>query len=117
MKAITATLLILASALTIHCALGASTPDRPAGVDAQNWIPVSDKIGFVVTTPRIYPLPVMDKQPLLLPPPAEGYFMVRTGNGWQRIIIQDPLKGPVRQADYHAPTSLAMLATESGIEM
>jgi hypothetical protein len=20
--------------------------------------------------------------------------MVRTGNGWQRIIIQDPIKGP-----------------------
>jgi hypothetical protein len=35
-----------------------------------------------------------DRQSLLLAAPAEGYFMVRTGNGWQRIIIQDPIKGP-----------------------
>jgi hypothetical protein len=32
MKAITAALVILASVLTIHFALGASSPDRPAGV-------------------------------------------------------------------------------------
>ena len=51
MKAIAASLLILATVLVIHFANGASSPDRPAGVDAQNWIPVSDKMGFVVTTP------------------------------------------------------------------
>jgi hypothetical protein len=94
MKAITATLLILVSVLTIHLALGASTPDRPAGVDAQYWIPVSDKIGFVVTTRPIYPRPMPDRQALLLAAPAEGYFMVRTGNGWRRIIIENPIKGP-----------------------
>jgi hypothetical protein len=96
MKAIAATLLILATVLTIHFALGASPPDRPAGVDAQHWIPVSDKLGFVVTTPQSVPgaLVTTDQQPLLLTPPAEGYFMLRGGIGWQRIIIQDPLKGP-----------------------
>jgi hypothetical protein len=95
MKAITATaLLVLASVLTIHFALGASTPDRPAGVDAQNWISVSDKMGFVVTTPRVFPMPMPDRQVLLLTAPAEGYFMVHTGNTWQRLVIQDPLKGP-----------------------
>jgi hypothetical protein len=95
MKAITATLLILASA-SVHFALGASSPDRPAGVDPQHWIPVSDKMGFVVTTPQSVPgaLVTTDRQPLLLAPPAEGYFMVRTADAWQRIIIQDPLKGP-----------------------
>jgi hypothetical protein len=94
MKAIAASLLILASVLTIHFANGASSPDRPAGVDAQNWIPVRDRMGFVVTTPGIYPQPIMDKQPLLLAPPAEGYFMVHTGNVWQRLTIKDPFKGP-----------------------
>ena len=94
MKAIAASLLILASLLTIHFANGASSPDRPPGVDAQHWIPVSDKMGFVVTTPRIYPMPMPDKQALLLASPAEGYFMVHTGNVWQRLTIKDPLKGP-----------------------
>jgi hypothetical protein len=94
MKAIAAALLILASVLAVHFALGASSPDRPANLNAENWIPVSDKMGFVVTTPHAFPMPVRDKQPLLLAPPAEGYFMVRTGNGWQRIIINNPIKGP-----------------------
>jgi hypothetical protein len=94
MKAIAAALLILASVLTIHFALGASTPARPAGVEERDWIPVSDKMGFVVTTPRIYPMPMPDRQVLFLTPPAEGYFMVHTGNAWQRLTIKDPLKGP-----------------------
>jgi RadC-like JAB domain len=38
MKAITAILLILVSVLTIHIALGASTSDRPAGIDAASVI-------------------------------------------------------------------------------
>jgi hypothetical protein len=96
MKAIAAALIILVSVLTIHFALGASGPDRPAGVSGSAWIPVSDKMGFVVTTPQsnLGARVTTDRQPLLLAPPAEGYFMVRTGNGWQRIIIQDPIKGP-----------------------
>jgi hypothetical protein len=94
MKAIAASLLILASVLAVHFANGASAGDRPAGVDPQNWIPVSDKRGFVVTAPRIYPMPMPDRQVLLLAGPAEGYFMVHTDNVWQRLTIKDPLKGP-----------------------
>jgi hypothetical protein len=94
MKTISAAVLVLVSAFAIHFALGASSPDRPSGVAERDWIPVSDKMGFVVTTPHIYPLPVVDKQPLMLTSPAEGYFMVRTGIGWQRLTIKDPLKGP-----------------------
>lgn len=94
MKAIAASLLVLASVLTVHFASGASTGDRPPGVDAQYWIPVSDKMGFVVTTRRIFPMPMPDRQGLLLAGPEEGYFIVRRGNGWQRIIINNPIKGP-----------------------
>jgi hypothetical protein len=96
MKAIAASLLILGTVLAVHFAIGASSPDRPAGVDARNWIPISDKMGFVVTTSEGYPgaLVTTDRQPLLLAPPAEGYFMVRAGDRWQRIMIKDPLKGP-----------------------
>jgi hypothetical protein len=95
MKAIAAWLLILSTVIAIQFANGATTPDRPAGVDVGHWISVSDKMGFVITTPAAPgALVTTDRQPLLLAPPAEGYFMVRTGNAWQRIIIQDPLKGP-----------------------
>jgi hypothetical protein len=94
MKSLAVVLVVLASLLTIHFALGASGPDRPPGVDAQHWIPVSDKMGFVVTSPRMFPMPMPDRQVLYLTGPAEGYFMVHTGNVWQRLVIQDPLKGP-----------------------
>jgi hypothetical protein len=95
MKAIAASLLILGTVLAVHFANGAPIPDRPAGVDAGHWIPVSDKMGFVVTTPQAPGrLVTTDRQPLLLMPPAEGYFMAHTGNTWQRLVIQDPLKGP-----------------------
>jgi hypothetical protein len=39
MKAIAAALLILASVLALHFALGASGPDRPAGVEERDWGP------------------------------------------------------------------------------
>jgi hypothetical protein len=94
MKAVAASLRILASVLAIHFANGASSPDRPAGVAERDWIPVSDKMGFVVTTLRIFPMPMPDRQVLFLTAPAEGYFMVHTGNVWQRLTIKDPLKGP-----------------------
>jgi hypothetical protein len=95
MKIIYAAVLVLVSTFSIHLALGTPSADRPAGVDSQHWIPVSDKMGFVVTTsPAPGALVTTDRQPLLLMPPAEGYFMVHTGYVWQRIVIQDPLKGP-----------------------
>jgi hypothetical protein len=96
MKAIATICLLPASMGAIHFAVGASGPDRPSGVVARDWIPVSDRLGFVVTSPNPYPgaLVTVDRQPLLLAPPAEGYFMIRAGNGWQRIAIKDPLKGP-----------------------
>ena len=74
MKAITATLLILVSVLTIHFALGASAPDRPPGVAERYWMPVSDKMGFVATTPHYYPGLGGGEQPLLLTPPTEVVF-------------------------------------------
>jgi hypothetical protein len=51
MRAIASSLLILSTALVIHFANGAAPSDRPAGVDPGHWIPVSDKMGFVMTTP------------------------------------------------------------------
>lgn len=89
MKAIAASLLVLASVLAIHFANGAAPRDRPPGVDARDWIPVSDKMGFVDTTPRSFP-----PADAMLEPPTGGYFMIRNGNGWHRIVINSPLKGP-----------------------
>ena len=89
MKAIAAALLILSTVLAIHFANGASGPDRPTGLEGRSWIPLSDKLGFVDTSP--HPFSPGDA---MLEPPTEGYFMIRNGTGWHRIVIENPLKGP-----------------------
>jgi hypothetical protein len=66
MKAITASLIINASVLTIHFALGASTPDRPPGIEGRDWIPVSDTMVFVDTSPHPFP-----PANVMLAPPGE----------------------------------------------
>jgi hypothetical protein len=91
MKTVAAVFLICASILTIHFAVAAAGTDRPAGVAAPNWIPINDKLGFVVMT---YAVATHDKQPLLLTPAASGYFMARSGVDWQRLVILEPMKGP-----------------------
>ena len=94
MKTMVAAFLICASLLAIHFAVGAAGTDRPAGIAAPNWIPISDRLGFVVMPPDTYPAAQPDKQALLLTPAASGYFMVRSAVGWQRIVIVEPMKGP-----------------------
>jgi hypothetical protein len=94
MKTMAVALLICASILTVHLTAGAAGTDRPAGVAASNWIPVNESLGFVVMSPAIFPAATPDKQALLLTPAASGYFMARTGAGWQRLVIVEPIKGP-----------------------
>jgi hypothetical protein len=94
MKTVAAVCLICASIITIHFAVGAGGTDRPAGVAAPNWIPINDKLGFVVMPPATYPVATPDKQSLLLTPAASGYFMARSAVGWQRLVIVEPMKGP-----------------------
>lgn len=82
-------------------AFGADTGDRPIGVEAENWIPVSEKLGFVVVStvgsPKTnLPNPPQGERALPLirgvapPVPAAGYFMVKTTEGWRRLVVMTP---------------------------
>jgi hypothetical protein len=85
MKAIAASLLILASVVTIHFANGASSPDRPAGVDAQNWIPVlrPGLLIYVLMTSGAVPDPTVA---LRRRTAAEMRVMIRpTGKGSMKV--------------------------------
>ena len=75
---------------------GQTGPNRPQGVSATRWIPIGDKLGFVVL-----PLPSAsigagsaDPDVLLVKPPVEGYFMVKDKGGWSRVAITEPVFGP-----------------------
>jgi hypothetical protein len=117
--AITAALLSLS-----YVALPADPPDRPAGVAAQDWVAVSDRLGIVLvessapavpprdiplvgrdgriverSSPAVAPaggpaLAIPSGQALFLKPPVSGYFMVKGASGWTRLVVIEPVKGP-----------------------
>jgi hypothetical protein len=88
MRALVASFLLVA---TLSSAVGAGAPpDRPPGVAAIDWIPISNSLGLVIAHPRRQMTPIPDITATLVAPPAEGYFMIRRGNFWQRLVLVDP---------------------------
>ncbi len=104
-----------------YVTFSAAPPDKPAGVAAENWVPVSDRLGIVLVEssgPMVAPqgismagpdgklvegssmvtsgpgFAVLAGQVLLLKPPVGGYFMVKGAGGWTRLVVFEPLKGP-----------------------
>jgi hypothetical protein len=114
MRAFLASILLIAAFLGFSSGVGADTlPDRPPGVAAADWVPVSSLLGLVLAHPRPSPSkndcacyktglcgwcdppgPVTDPTVLLVAPPVEGYFMIKRGSTWRRLVIVDPLLGP-----------------------
>lgn len=109
---------IAAAAIASFVAIPGNAPDRPAGVPASEWIPITDSFGIVLLPPQA-PVTgsgdaleklegpngiiqgsrdrVLSSAPsnmLLLRPPVGGYFMVKRGDGWSRLIVVEPVKGP-----------------------
>jgi hypothetical protein len=73
---------------------GQTTSNRPQGVSAKQWIPISDKLGFVVLPSASIGSGSADPDVLQVKPPVEGYFMLRNNSGWSRIAIAEPVFGP-----------------------
>jgi hypothetical protein len=93
MRKLAASALALTSLLVGYAALTTESSDRPANVDAANWIQVSDTVGFVVM-PDKKSGTVIASSALLLEPAASGYFMAKTATGWRRLVVIEPIKGP-----------------------
>ena len=85
---------LLLSALAVSPFVHSSNaPDRPPGVSKELWIPIGDRVGFVVVPP---PKEAVRGSPqaLLLAPPVSGYFMLKGASEWRRIAIVEPPRGP-----------------------
>lgn len=109
---------IAATAIVSFVAISGDAPDRPAGVSAREWIPITDSFGIVlmqthtpvtgsgdelekiegpngaIVQPRGVSLSTPPSTMLLLRPPVGGYFMVKSAGGWTRLIVVEPVKGP-----------------------
>jgi|HubBroStandDraft_5_1064220.scaffolds.fasta_scaffold107476_1 hypothetical protein len=109
---ITVGALALLSFVIVMHAVGADAPNRPPGVTAAEWAPVSDTLGIVLVQQNFgggdlvarpaapgdsqgKPMPYPPQSGvLLLSPPANGYFMVKRGSRWVRLVVVEPFKGP-----------------------
>jgi hypothetical protein len=85
---------ILMMAFVVNYAVGENAGDRPAGVSADRWVKVSDTVGIVLTPQEIGRVGTNGVGLMPSPPPANGFFMVRTPGGWRRLVVADPLMGP-----------------------
>jgi hypothetical protein len=85
-------LTVLALLLCAMRLAAAAAPDRPKGVDIKDWVPISDRLGIVLVHHQ--PAAAAGGQALLLRPPTNGYFMVKGADGWSRLVIVEPPKGP-----------------------
>ena len=79
-------------------ALANELPDRPVGISKEHWIPISERLGFVLDEQAVQPAANQSRQILIAPPehvsaellpPAKGYFVVKTPEGWRRIVIAE----------------------------
>jgi len=77
-----------------YSSLSADPPNRPQGVEAKDWIQVSDRLGLVLAKAEPTGPMITSPQALLLSPPVGGYFMVKGSDGWARLIVIEPFKGP-----------------------
>ena len=96
---------VAALATISYIASSADTVDRPVGVSANEWISISESLGIVLAPSpdiligRVNPDTKMLEMPpggmpTLLKQPVGGYFMVKTGSGWTRLVVIEPVKGP-----------------------
>lgn len=92
MLALTLTTVVGASALLSHAD---TIPDMPGGVAYKDWIPLTDKMGFVIvhyqSDSKSTPMAIPDKHVTLMAGPTPGYFVVRGPTGWVRVAVIEPV--------------------------
>jgi len=74
----------------------ANAPDRPPGIAPQQWIAINERVGFIIVPDNIQALgpSAVAAQLLLLTPSVAGYFVVKGPQGWIRMVVVEPIKGP-----------------------
>ena len=79
-------------------ALASEQADRPVGISKEHWIQISERLGLVLDEQAVQPAANQSRQILIAPPehvsaellpPAKGYFVVKTPEGWRRIAIAE----------------------------
>jgi hypothetical protein len=90
-------ILVAAACLVVAASAAQSGSDRPPGADENNWVPISDSAGILLTNVRNMPDPLRLELQLrglnaetLLPLSGTGILMVRRGRTWTRVDLELP---------------------------
>jgi hypothetical protein len=93
MKAFLASVLLVVSVIALSSAVSADSPDRPPGVAAADWVPISDSLGIILLHDD---RKTLDLDPFGAGPgkgAANGYFMVKDHGVWRRLVVVQPFAG------------------------
>jgi hypothetical protein len=107
MKVVVGIVFGVLAVLGLSLAAGRNAPDRPPGIAADRWAPVSDTLGFVLVpdsdlkaTPPLpvgagltdlYAQPTAAVQAIIEEGyPVRGYIMVKRGRIWRPLTVVAP---------------------------
>jgi hypothetical protein len=100
--------LVAAACLIVAASAAQSGPDRPPGADENNWAPISDSAGILLTNvagisdftglPEAMRLQLQGSAPRLSARDGTGILMVKRGGVWIRVDLELP---PARVQPLH----------------
>jgi hypothetical protein len=85
--------ILVTAACLIVAASAAQSEDRPPGADGNNWVPISDTAGILLT--KFDPSGVtrqreFDDVETIVPMSGTGVLMVKFGGIWMRVDLAPP---------------------------
>jgi hypothetical protein len=82
-------ILLATACLIVASSRGQAPADRPDGVDADRWVPISDSAGIVLTETMF--VPGTDRRELIpVPRPRTGVLMLKAQGRWMRVDLEPP---------------------------
>ena len=96
-------ILVATACLIVASSAAQSGADRPPGADGNNWVPISESAGILLTnvagTPDVIRLrPQGFDVDTIAPRQATGILMVKYGRAWTRVDLELP---PPRMLPLH----------------
>ena len=85
-------LLVTTACLVVTASMAQSGGDRPPGADGNNWVPISDSAGILLTdvaAPGAIKLQGF-KVEAIVPGQGTGILMVKYGGAWVRVDLELP---------------------------
>jgi hypothetical protein len=82
-------ILVTAACLIVAASAAQSGANLPPGADGNNWVPISDSAGILLTNVPALRLQGFDVE-TIVPMQSTGTLMVKRGRTWVRVDLELP---------------------------